>query len=166
MKKDIIVGLLRTIVGLWLLSYVTYLGYNQIDIIPSKEWGYDLTVLFITWIVALTMIFVWIAKPCFKRPRIIQGIMWVFLILFAQYSWIIDYPNNTFQFAYLWDILKVIWALALWLSFWKMCVYEKCSSIEKQIESWEMEVIEIWDDKPKNTSSKNKKDDDLEIIEA
>ena len=163
MKKDTIVWLLRTIVGLWLLSYVIYLWYNQIDIVPSKEWGYDLTILVITWIIALVMIFVWIAKPCFKKPRIIQGVMWIFLILFAQYSWIVD-TYTTHQ--YLWDILKVIGALALALSFGKICTYDKCSSVEKQIESGEMEVIEIWDSSPSYNSNKKKKEEDLEIIEA
>jgi len=162
-KKDNLIGVLRVIVGLGLLSYVIYLWYNHIDIVPGKDWSYDLAILAIVWIISLVMIFVWIAKPCFKKPRIIQAIMWIFLILFAQYSGITD---NYEIHQYLWDILKVIWSLALALSFGKICVYDKCSSIEKQIESWEMEIIEIWDDTTKYTSSKKKKDEDIEIIEA
>jgi hypothetical protein len=83
------------------------------------------------------MIFVWLFKPCFKKPRIIQAFMWIFLILFPVYTWIQDNPAN---YVFLHDILQVIWTLALALSFGKICVYNKC---EKKQEEAEIEIIEV-----------------------
>ena len=159
MKKDFIVGLLRTVVGLALLWYVIYLQQAHIDIVPNKEYTYDLAILGVTWFVALMMIYVWVFKPCFKRPRIIQAVMWIFLILFANYSWIVDVPG---VHLYLRDILNVIGSLALALSFGKVCVYDKCI---KQKEEEETEIIEIWDSKPTYTNSKQK-EETLEVIEV
>ena len=163
MKKDTIVWALRTFVGLALLAYVIYLAYYQIDIVPNKPWNYDLIVLIIVGLIAMMMIFVGIVKPCFKKPRLIQAFMGIFLILFPYYAGIQDNPEIN---QYLGDILRVIGSLALALSFGKFCVYEKCTSLEKQIESWEVEIIEVWDSSASYQSNKKKKDDDLEIIEA
>ena len=161
MKKDLIIGSLRTIVGLWLIGYVVFLYQNHIDIVPGKVYSYDLTILAIVAFIALMIIFVGTLKPCFKKPRIIQAFMWIFLILFAYYTWIVDNPANHM---YLRDILAVIGSLALWLSFGKLCVYDRCI---KQKEEEETEIIEIWDSKPTSSSTKNnKKDDDLEVIEV
>ena len=137
MKKDLIIWWMRTIVGLALLWYVIFIWFNQLDIIPNKTWNYDLTVLVIIWAISAMMIFSWLVKPCFKRPRTMQAIMWAVLILLPYYVGIQD---NLTNYLFLWDILKVIGSLALALSFGKVCVYEKC---EKKQEEEEVEIIEV-----------------------
>jgi len=86
------------------------------------------------------MIFVGIFKPCFKKPRLIQAFMWIFLILFPVYTHIQDNPQNL---VFLHDILQIIGALATILSFGKICVYDKCKKQAEQIKEEEMEIIEV-----------------------
>ena len=138
MKKDFLIGGLRTIVWLSLLWYVIFLTTKNIDITPNLN--NDMIILSIIWFIALTMIFVGIFKPCFKKPRLIQAFMWIFLILFPVYAWIKDNPQNL---VFLHDILQIIGALAVILSFGKVCVYEKCEKQAEKIKEEEMEIIEV-----------------------
>lgn len=128
---------LRTIIGLVLLAYIIYLSINQADIIPTKAWNFDLTVYIIIWLFACMMIFVWVMRTCFKRPRTYQIIIWITIILFANYIWIQD---NASSAIFLKDILNVLWAIITVLWFTKVCVYNKC--IKKQEED-EIEIIEV-----------------------
>jgi len=137
MKKDILLISLRTIIGISLLSYVIYLSINQADIVPTKPWNYDLTVYIILWILAFAFIFLWAAKPCFKRPRTIQVIVWIAIILFANYVWLKDNPSS---YIFLKDILSVLWSIITVLWFTKVCIYDKCQ--QKQEEA-EIEIIEV-----------------------
>jgi len=140
MKKDLLVWWLRVVVGLSLLTYVLYIYFNHIDIVPTKQWWYDIVILAIIAFIWLIMIYVWTIKPCFKRPRVIQFFMWVFLILFPQYVGMVD---NASLHLFLHDILQIIWSLAIILSFSKACIYDKCEKVEEQIKNWEMEIIEV-----------------------
>jgi len=138
MKKDIIIWWMRVAIWLWLLAYIFFLYNKKADIIPWS-WN-DIIVLWIIALIALVMIYVGLAKPCFKKARIIQATMWIILILFPQYTWITDNPANMI---FLHDILQVLWAIAIALSFGKICVYDKCQKIEEKAKEEEMEIIEV-----------------------
>jgi len=137
MKKDIVLMSSKITVGLSLLSYVIYLSIHQLDIIPTKPWNFDLTVYFIIWILACMIIFVWITRFCFKRPRTIQVIIWIAIILFVNYVWIKDNPSSGI---FLKDILSVLWVIITVLWFTKICIYDKC---QKKQEEAEVEIIEV-----------------------
>ena len=141
-KKDLFLMSLRTFVGWALLGYVIYLYINKVDIIPGKVWSYDATILIITGLIALMIIAVWLFRICFKKPRLTQVLMWIFLILFAYYSWITDYPVNH-NYVFLRDILVVLWTLATILWFTKLCIYDKCQKIEEKKKEEQMEIIEV-----------------------
>jgi len=142
-KKDMFLMSLRTLIWSGLLAYVIYLYINQVDIIPTKPWNYDATVLIITWLIALTMIAVGLFRICFSKPRLTMIFMWIFLILFAYYSGIVDYPTNTSNVAFLRDILTVIWTLATLLWATKFCIYDKCKKVEEKKKVEQMEIIEV-----------------------
>ena len=141
-KKDLFLMSLRTFIGGALLWYVIYLYVNHIDIVPTKEWPYDATILVITGLIALMMIAVGLFRICFKKPRLTMIFMGIFLILFAFYSGITDYPQNS-QPVFLRDILAVIWSLATLLWFTKICIYDKCKKIEEKQKEEQMEIIEV-----------------------
>jgi len=141
-KKDLFLMSLRTFVGGALLGYVIYLYVNQVDIVPGKVWSYDATILSIVGLIALMIIAVGLARICFKKPRLTQIFMWIFLILFAYYSWITDYPANP-NYVFLRDILVVLWSLATILGFTKLCIYDKCQKIEEKKKEEQMEIIEV-----------------------
>lgn len=137
MKKDIWIMSLRIIIGLSLLAYIIYLYINQADIIPTKSENYDITIYIIVWILACILIFIWIMKTCFKKPRTLQVIMWIFIILFVNYVWLKDNPSANI---FIKDILSVIWVIITILWFTKVCIYDKC---QKKQEETEMEIIEV-----------------------
>jgi len=141
-KKDLFLMSLRTFVWGALLWYVVYLYINQVDIVPWKVWTYDATILAITWLIWLMIIAVWLFRICFKKPRLTQILMWIFLILFAYYSWITDYPVNHYH-VYLRDFLVVLGTLATILWFTKICIYDKCKKIEEKQKEEQMEIIEV-----------------------
>lgn len=140
MKKDILLSLIRIIIWLWIISYVIFLYTNHKDILPSSTFDKDTIVLAISWLLWLAIFISWLVKPCPKKPRILQVSMWIFIILFANYSWIIDNPtNNIFlkdMFNFLWTIITILW-------FTKICIFNKCvkKAEEKKVE--EMEIIEV-----------------------
>lgn len=137
MKKDITISIIKILIWLSILLYTIYLWYFKIDIIPDKIWTFDLIILIIIWLFSVFLTIAWALKICPKKPRITQILVWLWLILFANMSWIKDNPviNN-----YLWDILSLIWVLItiLWLT--KLCIYNKC---QKEKETKDVEVIEV-----------------------
>ena len=140
MKKDLLISIVRIIIWLSLVSYIMYLWYNHIDILPTKTWDNDLIVLSIVWILWATILISWIIKPCFKKPRITQIIMWLIIILFPTYAWIID---NHILHIYLWDILEFLWVIITILWFTKICIYDSCVKKAEIKKVEEMEVIEV-----------------------
>jgi len=140
MKKDIIISIIRTIIWLSLISYVSYLWYNHMDILPTQIWNNDVIVLSIVWALWVMITIAWIIKPCFKKPRVTQVIAGLIVILFPTYAWIID---NSILHIYLWDILRVLWVVITVLWFTKLCIYDSCikKAEEKKVEK--MEIIEV-----------------------
>ena len=140
MKKDIIISIVRIIIWLSLISYVSYLWYNHMDILPTQTWNNDVIVLSIVWALWTMITISWIIKPCFKKPRVTQVIAGLIVILFPTYAWITDNPT---LHIYLWDILRVLWVIITILWFTKLCVYDSCvkKAEEKKVE--EMEIIEV-----------------------
>ena len=139
-KKDMFLVALRTIVWGSLLAYVIYLYTHHVDIVPTKEWSYDATILAITGLIAVMIIIVGIARICFKKPRMTMIFMGIFLILFAFYSGIQDDPA---KHIHLRDILATIGTLATLLGFTKICIYDKCKKIEEKQREEQMEIIEV-----------------------
>jgi len=137
MTKDNLIMSLRIIVSLTLIFYITYLYISKVDIIPTKNWIYDTIVYIIVWILSLIVLFIWITKFCIKKPRITQIIMWIFIIIFANYVWLQD---NISSYIFLKDILNIIWTIMIILWFTKICIYNKC---EKKEQEKEMEIIEV-----------------------
>ncbi len=141
-KKDLFLMFLRVIVWVSLLSYVIFLYTHKVDIVPTKPWNYDVVILAIVALISLMIILVWLFRICFKRPRLTMFLMGIFLILFAYYSGIVDYPKNS-NMVYLRDILVVLWVLASTLGLTNLCVYDKCKKIEEKIKEEKMEIIEV-----------------------
>jgi len=140
MKKDIIISAIRIIIWLALISYVSYLWYNHINILSTKNWNNNIIILSIVWILGFSIIIWWIIKPCFKKPRTTQVIVWLIIILFPSYSWIVD---NYVSHAYLWDILRLLWIVITILWTTKICIYDSCIKKTEKKQMEEMEIIEV-----------------------
>jgi hypothetical protein len=140
-RKDLFLATLRVIVGFCLISYLIFLYLHWVKLVPNKSNFYNLIIMWVLFLLWLFILLMWIFRFCFKKPRLVQFIAWIFIILFANYSWIIDYPQN--QYVFLKDILNFLGFLAVVLSFSKLCIYDKC--MKKQIEEkkQQMEVIEV-----------------------
>ena len=141
-KKDLLLMSIKALIGIGLIWYSAYLFLNQIDIAPSKPWNYDATILLITGLIWLIIAGIWILRVCFNKPRLTMILMGIFIILFAYYSWITDYPTNPNP-VFLKDILVVLWTLAVIFWMTKICIYDKCKKIEEKKKEEEMEIIEV-----------------------
>ncbi len=140
MKKDVMISIVRIIIWLSLISYVSYLWYNHMDILPKEVWNNDIIVLSIVWVLWAIITLFWIIKPCLKKPRVTQVIVWLIVILFPTYAWIVD---SYTAHIYLWDILRVLWVIITILWFTKMCIYNSCTKKAEQKKVEEMEIIEV-----------------------
>ena len=137
MKKDLVLSIVRILIWLSLLSYIIYLFINKADIIPSQTRNYDATIYCIIWFFAIAITVSWIIKPCIKKQRTIMVIMWITIILFANYVWLKDNPSS---YIFLRDVLNVLWTIITILWFTKVCIYDKC---QKKQEEAEIEIIEV-----------------------
>lgn len=133
---------IKTLIGISLAWYSVYLFINQTDIVPSKPWNYDIAILIITWLIWLIITGIWLLRICLNKPRLTMILTGIFIILFAYYSWITDYPTNPNP-VFLRDILVILWTFAVIFWMTKICIYDKCKQIEEKKKEEEMEIIEV-----------------------
>lgn len=136
--KDLGNRLFRLFVGLFLLAYIWYIYMSWLSIVWAD---YDfmvvnnlISVIFVI-VLSVLLIFDWIKPICFNKPRLTYSLFWVMLIFIWAYS-IIDNPSLNL---YLWDILRLLWAIIviLWLS-WLLTP----NSCIKKKEEEKIEIIE------------------------
>ncbi len=141
-KKDIVISLFRAIIWSFLFLYTLYLFINKIVIVPGKDWIYNTIIFFIILLLSLVIIIVWLFKICIKKQKIVAFLLWIFLILFAYYSWIVDYPQN-WNYVFLRDGLSLLWVIIsiIWLT--DICFYDKCKELKEKEKEEQMEIIEV-----------------------
>ena len=141
-KKDIVISLFRAIIWSFLFLYTLYLFINKIVIVPGKDWIYNTIIFFIILLLSLVIIIVWVFKICIKKQKIVAFLLWIFLILFAYYSWIVDYPQN-WNYVFLRDGLSLLWVIIsiIWLT--DICFYDKCKELKEKEKEEQMEIIEV-----------------------
>lgn len=142
MKKDIIISSISSILWIWLISYLIFIYQWKLDIVPSQVRSYDLIIILFSLILWIFLFLYWVLHMCFTKHRIKQVFFGFFIILRAYYVWIVDDPAN---YIFLKDILCLLWTVIAILWFTKFCIYNKCGKKiqEKEIKSWEIEIIEV-----------------------
>lgn len=142
MKKDITISSISVLIWAWLLLYLVYIYHLQLDIVPSQERTYDLIIIGFSAILWIFLVLYWVLQICLNKHRIKQVALGIFIILRSYYVWIVDNPD---KLIFLKDFLCIIWTVMSILWFTKLCIYSKCDKKlkEKQIESWEIEIIEV-----------------------
>lgn len=134
--KDKIISAARIIIGWWIAWYTGYLLFNNLVIVKDAFVSSNQIIAWIIMFIGAFIFFMWVYPLCIPKARIIQLFFWIFLILFSYYF----LQDNPSKLIFVWDILRILWALLCILGPMWVCIPDKC---KKQAEESKIEIIEV-----------------------